>query len=145
MKKSVIKFFDKIIVVLLGFVGLSSIVYSCSDYGVILPEFEIKGVVTDKTTAKPIQNIRIIGEQQDDTLYTNSKGEYASKFWGSEYSLIESGNPIRLKFEDIDGEENGGEFETQGIDIKFTKADRIKRGKPEKYVKTQNIQLEHKK
>jgi len=149
MNKLIIKFFDKIIIVLLGFVGLSSIVYSCAKYGMILPEFEIKGVVTDKTTAKPIQNIRIIREQHDDTLYTNSKGEYASKFWGGRYSLIERENPIHLKVEDIDGEANGGDFETQEIDVKFTEADLVKKGRgdktPDIYVKKQNIQLEHKK
>jgi len=146
MNKSVIKFWDKIIVVLLGFVGLSSIVYSCYKYGVIAPEYEINGVVTDKTNAKPIQNIRVIRQEYQeygDTIYTSPQGIYVFKLW-EDFS-----NPVHLKFEDIDSNANGGEFETQEIDVKITEADLVKKGRgnktPDIYVKKQNIQLEYKK
>ena len=144
MNKSVIKFWDKIIVVLLGFVGLSSIVYSCYKYGVIAPEYEINGVVTDKTNAKPIQNIRVIRQEYQeygDTIYTSPQGIYVFKSWFAPTS-------VHLKFEDIDSNANGGEFETQEIDVKITEADLVKKGRrnktADKYLKIQNIQLEHK-
>ena len=144
MSKSVIKFWDKIIVVLLGFVGLSGVLNSCYyKYGMPVTEYEINGVVTDKTNAKSVQNIRVIRQKYQeygDTIYTNQQGIYVFKLW-EDFS-----NPVHLKFEDIDGEENGGDFETQEIDVKFTEADLAIIGKgnkaPDRYVKTQNVELE---
>ena len=148
MSKSLIKFFDKIIVVLLGVVGLSGMLYSCMEYGVPHGEYEIKGIITNEKTSKPIKHIQVTlqieSEYRIDTLYTSSFGGYNHGFGGFPLN-----NPVRLKFEDIDGEENGGEFETQEIDVKFTEADLAIIGKgnkaPDRYVKTQNIELEHKK
>ena len=132
MKKRVIKFWDKIILLLLGFSG---IVYSCAEYGMIEAQYEIKGTVTDKTK-KPIQNIQVINQYEGDTLYTNSDGKFYFKCWG---------DPARLKIEDIDGEANGGEFAPMEIDVEFTDSDLVKRGRnnktPDKYTKTINIAL----
>ena len=139
MAKQVIKFWDKIVVVLLGWIGITGMFYSCAKYGMIVPECEVDGVVTDKTK-KPIQNIQVIRENfyGFDTLYTNSDGKFHSK---TGYH--------RLKVEDIDGEANSGEFETQEINVKFTDADLVKRGRnnktPDKYVKKINIELDKKK
>ena len=142
MKKTVIKFFDKIIVVLLGILGVFN---SCikPEYGMPVTEYEINGVVTDKTNAKQVQGIRVVHPtygDRGDTVYTSSQGRYVFKIW-EDYS-----NPVHLKFEDIDGEENGGEFEAKEIDVIFTDADRIKKGKgnssADKYLKIQNIELE---
>ena len=151
MKKRIIKSFDKMIVTLLGMLGMFN---SCERgcmvpmYGMYAPEYDIRGVVTDKTNNKPINNIRIIKEviapfELNDTLYTDLQGKYKLVF-----SSISS--DVHLKVEDIDDEENGGEFETQEIDIKITDADIVvKSGKceniQEKFAKTQNIKLEKKK
>ena len=143
MKKSLIKFFDKIILLLLG---LSGIFYSCMKYGMPADEYELKGSVTDSSN-KPIKNIRIIRERyyedRNDTLYTNSEGRYSIKLY-EEYH-IGSGMPINLKIDDIDGEENGGEFVSTEIDVRFTDADLVKKGygnkRGNKYVKKQNIML----
>jgi putative lipoprotein (rSAM/lipoprotein system) len=119
--------------------AFSGIVYRCAEYGAIVPECEINGIVTDKNK-KPIQNIRVTRENHlgIDTLYTNSAGMFHSINQGATH----------IKLEDIDGEANGGEFETQEIDVKFTDADLVKRGKnnktPDKYAKTINIELETK-
>ena len=136
MAKQVIKFWDKIIVVLLGVVGvLSSCEKPKPKYGMLVDVLEINGTVTDKAK-NPIQNIQVIRENywNNDTLYTDSKGKFHFKFW--EY------NPTHLKIEDIDGEENGGEFETQEIEVKFTQDDKVEEGK---FAKTINIELEKKK
>ena len=144
MKKQVIKFWDKIIVVLLGIAGVLG---SCDkpkpEYGMAIPEYgtpyvmyELKGIVSDKETSNPIPNIQIIRNNWD-TLYTDTDGKYTVKQFAYGYGMRYS-----LKFEDIDGEENGGDFETQEVEVKFTQADQVEKGK---FAKTQNIALEKKK
>jgi len=132
MKKSIIKFFDKIILLLLG---STAVLYSSCDYGMPVENFEINGVISDSAHT-PIQNIRVVNNKRD-TLYTNSKGEYSFEFWGPDYA--------HLKIEDIDGEENGGEFRSVEFNVKFTDADLVKKGKRnktgDKFRKTKNITL----
>jgi len=151
MEKSVVKFFDKIIVLLLGFSGVFS---GCeklpgggmiAEYGMPHADFEIKGVVMDKVNSQPIQNIRVVRQVYEnfgDTLYTDLEGKYAFEF--SDYPILE--NPFHLKIEDIDGEENGGYFGSEEIDVKITQADQVKKGDGHwydgKFVKTQNVELE---
>ena len=144
MKKTIIRIFDKMILLLLG---LSGIFYACAKYGMPVDEYEIKGTITD-SSKKPIKNIRIVREKMDyerggDTLYTNPEGKNSIKLY-EEYH-INSGVPIRLKIDDIDGEANGGEFVSTEIDVKFTGADLVKKARGNKrgnqYVKTQDINL----
>ena len=143
MKKITVKAFDKIIVSRLALLGIFS---SCDnkticEYGTPYAEFEIKGVVTDKATSQSIQGIRVVRQiyqQYGDTLYTDSEGRYSIKF-----GFYDDGR--HLKFEDIDGEENGGYFEAKEIDVTITEADRVKKGDgwyEGKFVKTQNVQLD---
>jgi len=143
MKKPIIKFYDKIILLILGF---SPIFYGCPKYGEPVATYEIKGTVTNKETSRPIKHIQVtsqIGRYRKDTLYTDSRGQY--NYQVADYLFDRS---LHLKFEDIDGEENGGEFTTQEIDITFSDADRVKKGKDNwdkgTFVKTQNIELERK-
>ena len=138
MKKTIIKIFDKIILLLLGFSG---ILYSCYKYGMPVDEYEITGTVTDVSRV-PINNIRIVkqgGEYSGsgDTLYTNLQGKYTFNFWES--------RGVHLKVEDIDGEENGGEFLPREFDVQFSDADIVKKGrgnkKPDVYSKKVDIIL----
>jgi len=132
MKKTIIKSFDKIILLLLGFSGMF---YSCYKYGMPVAEYEINGIVTDKES-KPIQDIRVIRQayyDSNDTLYTNSEGKFYIKFFDeSRYA--------RLSIEDIDGEANGGEFASREVGVVFTDADLVKK-KDDKYAKTIGIVL----
>ena len=135
MKKAGIKFFDKIIVVLLGFLGMF---YSCRqpcEYGTPHGEYVLKGVITDKETSKPIQNIQIVRQY----IYTDSEGKFM--YNGREREL-------RLKIDDIDGIENGGEFLSKEIEVTFTKADQVEKGDGNwyqgKFAKTINVELEKK-
>jgi len=160
MKKSIIKFFDKSVILLLGiagtFTGCKPVSdYSCEYigdhgfmYGPPVANYAIKGTVRDQENSKPIPNIQItrqVTENYGDTLYTDSKGNYIYQFYN--YSE-NSGNSICLKFEDIDGKENGGDFTTKEMEIKFTDAEIEKIEKCHKeagrFVKTQNIQLKKK-
>jgi len=140
MKKKFIKFFDKIILLLLGFSG---ILYSCAKYGMPENEFEIKGTVFHGPTNNPVKDIRIIRgdrrfEDSADTLYTTADGKFAFHFYNF-------ANSTQLKIEDIDGEANGGEFLTREINVTFTDADRVKKSlsnkRGDKYVKKLNIGL----
>ena len=129
MKKLIIKSFDKVIVVLLGVLGIFNSCEQPDMYGMpperYNPRYRFHGIVTDKETSNPIQNIRVVG--QGDTIYTDTEGKFLFPSMNAEF---------HLKIEDIDGEANGGEFETQEIDVTFTDAD--------VRVKTQNIKLEKK-
>ena len=133
VRKPIIKLFDKLILLLLGFLGV--LYTSCTYmYGAIEAEYEISGKVTDKT-GKSIQEIRVINQNhaQSDTLYTDPDGKFHFQFWG---------NYPRLKVEDIDGEANGGEFLPQEIEVIL---DLVKKGwgnKPDKYAKKITVELE---
>jgi putative lipoprotein (rSAM/lipoprotein system) len=137
IKKSFFRGFDKIIVLLLGSFGMFS---ACNDempleYGMPHADFEIKGTVTNNTTSQPIQNIRVVRPhfpdvesecectpRPGDTIYTDKNGQYAFAFRDS------PGPNYRLKFEDVDGEDNGGLFETKEIEGKFIQNDQVKKG-----------------
>jgi len=144
MSKSVIKFWDKIIVVLLGIVGIFS---ACSKpvpkYGLPYGHYEVKGVITDKETSNSLQNIQVVLQRhggRNDTIYTDIDGKYV--FRESQTSNF------HIKYEDIDGEENGGDFKIKEIKTKLTEADRVEKGDGNwyegKFVKTVNVELEKK-
>ena len=137
MKKLIIKSFDKIIVALLGMLGIFNL-SSCMEYGMPEGEYHFNGIVTDKETSNPIQNIQVVSDRG--TIYTNSEGKFTCSDWMN--------SVFHLKIEDIDGEENGGDFESQEIEVKFTQADQVEKGDGKwnkgKFVKTQNIKLEKK-
>jgi putative lipoprotein (rSAM/lipoprotein system) len=153
VKKSFFRFFDKIIVLLLGVAGMFSACDNVEDmpveYGMPHADFELKGTVTDKATSQPIQNIRVVrpfgyediyGGIPGDTIYTDEDGKYVFAFVGF------PSEKYQLKFEDIDGEENGGLFQTKEIEGEFTQADLVEKGNGHwyegKYVKTQDVALE---
>jgi len=155
MKKSIIKSFDKMIVVLLGMLGMFAGCKSKSDcscnqigipeyglqpmYGLPPVTYVINGTVTDKANSKPIANIRV------NDCVTDAKGNYHAAC----YDDPNQKNVLHLHLEDVDGEENGGHFKSKEVDIKLTDADLEKRKECEKeggvLVKTKNIKLEKKK
>ena len=106
----------------LGLLGFSSCEKALDAYGngEILcmygqPYAEFKALGTVKNEAgKPVEGIRVAvrqtlrghSEYVDDTVYTDSKGAYLlsnKPFNGPDY--------VRIVFEDVDGDANGGEFE----------------------------------
>ena len=146
VKKSFFRFFDKIIVLLLGCSGvLTGCEFYRDEYGMPSADFELKGTVTSSVTSEPLKNIRVIRsvgyeKQSGDTIYTDGNGKYAYTFSGF------PGLKFPLKFEDIDGEANGGQFLTKEIEVTFTQADLEKKGDGHwysgKFVKTQDAALE---
>jgi putative lipoprotein (rSAM/lipoprotein system) len=150
MKMTAIKFFDKVILVLLGVAGFFS---GCDinnggnvvEYGVPSADYEIQGTVTDKATSQPIKQIRVVRPLQyapeyGDTVYTNEEGEYHFEYNDFPHPTAQ------LKFDDIDGVENKGLFQSAEETVTFTNADQVKPGKGNwydgKFIKTLNMALD---
>lgn len=130
MKNSIIKLF-RIVLASLGFV--SAITACRVEYGCPHADFQLKGNVTDENDA-PIKGIRVAVSAEypnpditgpRDTIYTDEKGQYIlmnDNFYNF--------HKVHLKFEDVDGPENGGEFETVEKDVSVSQ---IKEGHGEWY------------
>ena len=96
--------------------GLSS----CSavedeNYGTPHAEFEIKGLVSDEQGA-PLQGIAVIYDEdliKSDTLYTGPDGRFLIE--GTMFPREE----MKLKFKDVDGDQNGGLYEAKAVKVKM--------------------------
>ena len=122
MKDLILKLFK----ITLGLLGIA-MVDSCiakAEYGCPHADFEAKGVVTDEE-GKGIQGIRVVisaeypnpvFEPITDTLWTNHNGEYVT---GESYIVDDFAynDSVKLEFEDVDGQENGGEFQKVSIEV----------------------------
>lgn len=118
MKEFLIKFI-KIVLPLLGITMFDS----CRvEYGCPHSDFEAKGTVTDEE-GKGIQGIRVVisaehpntnytGKPLTDTLWTNHDGEYATHHEQFAYN-----NSIQIECEDVDGLENGGEYQKVVVEV----------------------------
>lgn len=124
---------------LLGFSGCEIIGLGREEYGQPHADFKVLGEVTD-VNGKPIKGIRVVSQRHwhlnnrpgviydendgylpKDTLYTDENGKF-EKAYGSWDTVIV---PMDVGFviEDIDEEENGGNFVKQEIvgEVKQTK------------------------
>jgi putative lipoprotein (rSAM/lipoprotein system) len=131
MKNKSLKFFDKIVMALMGLFPFFS---GCDEpremYGTPTADYLILGTVTDSLTNAPVQNIRVSLKNQtepftpSDTVYTDAAGKYSISFQAFPYESV----PFHLKVEDIDGESNGGPYLTEeGIaEITATNLDKSK-------------------
>ncbi len=134
MKSFFLKPFDAVILALLGCIGFLT---GCNlsdppvaEYGVPSADFIIKGTVTDSISSTPIPNIRIIrGDStvysypQFDTIYTDAEGKYQTTV-----SAFPVESPtFHLKVDDIDGTQNGGDFQRKTVKVVFTSTDWIKK------------------
>ena len=118
MKDVFIKLF-RCLLPILGF----ALVESCAKemYACPYSDFQLKGTVTD-TEGEPIEGIKvnlsgvkggqIDGYRQDEACYTDFEGIYIGT--NQYFSTFDN---LQLKFEDIDGIANGGEFETYELDV----------------------------
>ena len=85
-----------------------------AEYGVPIVEFSVKGRVVD-ADANPIPNIEVSHEWYE-PVRTAEDGSFELK---AEVTGFELESAI-LNFTDTDGEENGGEFLTQSVDVPLT-------------------------
>jgi putative lipoprotein (rSAM/lipoprotein system) len=85
--------------------------------------------VTDET-GNAIQGIRVVisaeypnplytGTPLTDTLWTNNNGEYVTgkSYLVEQFAYMKS---VQLEFEDVDGAENGGEFQSVTVEVPVT-------------------------
>ena len=106
---------------ILGFVGCENEESPVVMYGVMVPDYIIKGTVVNKETKKPIEGIRVSYESRFDSyiepsVLTDEKGEFSLTLGGSFLPVV----PVYA--EDIDGEENGL-FQPEQLDVDFSKAE----------------------
>lgn len=112
MKKKLISTYGKILSWLLALLGLHGCEMSTpvAMYGVPSATFQVKGKVTNKATNKPIEGIEISIKRAPQPLATtNANGEFDITF--EEFPGV---NHV-IFAKDIDGSDNGGEFETDSL------------------------------
>lgn len=108
----------RLLYILLGLLGLSSCEHfiGAVEYGVPHVSFEVKARVVDEA-GKAIQGIEVRTEDGGQFEYNTGFSDYqgyinaVGGFWPG----TEHGN---VQFIDIDGEANGGEFETLTVELK---------------------------
>lgn len=97
--------------------------YGCppAEYGVPTMEFRMKGKVVDSRSELPIKGIAVtrINEETShetvDTVWTAENGEFI--YHGEDFPS----ESMILKFTDVDGAENLGEFQKQEVKVKLTR------------------------
>jgi len=154
MKKSIVGFFDKIIIALLScfafFTGCDILKDGPCEYGTPTADFEIKGTVTDSITSNALPNIRVIRKNADypqygDTIYTDANGKYSFSF--QDFPINEPTFPIKV--EDIDGSLNSGDYVSKEVNVVINSSDWVKKGDGHWYYgkasKTQDFKLTVKK
>lgn len=87
-------------------------------YGTPYVEFSIKGRVTD-TDERPLQGIEVSMEDGMQKVLTAEDGSFHYVGEKIAFELEE----LMLTFTDVDGEENGGEFETKEVTVPLTQTD----------------------
>ena len=154
MKHKIFRLYGTVLSVLLtvlGFSCCSKDEYRC-EYGSPNADYFIEGTVTDEE-GNLINGILVSAESYDDyddgrhwynhaSKKTNYTGEYSLSFRGY------ISNHTKLVIQDVDGEDNGGEFANDTIDIDRESATKTKEGDGGWYGGvygiTQNIQLKKK-
>ena len=127
------------IIALLGFAGCDKEQEMVMMYGVISPDYTIKGAVVNKETKKPIAGIRVTYESGFDSYVepyalTDAKGEFNLKLRGGFLPLV----PVFI--EDIDGEENGL-FKSEQFKVDFSKAEYTAKAGRGEYTVNVNVEL----
>lgn len=101
------------------------------EYGTPTVDYRVKGTVTDDT-GNPIENIRVIirykwdntpNPYMDDTVYTDKQGEFAN-----EMNTTGGIGKQKVYFDDIDGEANGGTFQSDSTDLADMESTQVKEG-----------------
>ena len=85
-----------------------------AEYGVQLVEYRVSGKVVDKDE-NPIADILVSDDYSDNHALTRDDGTF---FFESE-AVIFANQDITLNFRDLDGEDNGGEFQTKYQPVSF--------------------------
>lgn len=119
------------LLVLLGFEACSGMENGGEEYGTPTVDFHVVGQVTD-AEGKPIEGIRVTTRGYHDfnngtmeqTTYTDKEGRYATK----EVKSIGIDPGMKVVFEDVDGEANGGLFAADSISSNAMTKEKVKKG-----------------
>ena len=119
------------LLVLLGFEACTGMENGGEEYGTPTVDFHVVGQVTD-AEGKPIEGIRVTTRgyydfnngTMEQTTYTDKEGRYATKEVRSGW--IDPG--MKVVFEDVDGEANGGLFAADSISSDAMAKEKVKKG-----------------
>ena len=119
------------LLVLLGFEACSGMENGGEEYGTPTVDFHMVGQVTD-AEGKPIEGIRVTTRgyydfndgTMEQTTYTDKEGRYTTKEVRSGW--IDPG--MKVVFEDVDGEANGGLFAADSISSGAMAKEKVKKG-----------------
>jgi putative lipoprotein (rSAM/lipoprotein system) len=81
-------------------------------YGMPSPEITIRGKVSANKTEKPIPGIKVSIEETSYYKYTDAEGNFYFNIYYQPQGVY------KLKFEDVDGPDNGGQFKEKIQTIK---------------------------
>ncbi|MFI3332149.1 MAG: radical SAM-associated putative lipoprotein [Rikenellaceae bacterium] len=107
---------------LLGFSSCSdewgNIITTPDMYGTPISDFRFMGEVTD-SEGNPIKGIEVKVSSASESTLTDDQGAFSTEF----KTYIDGTHTIT--FTDIDGEENGGEFISQQVEVKWDDAEDV--------------------
>ena len=140
MKKFALKTYGKITTGLLSFFGMLFGFSGCEgnnnggmvEYGSPHAEYIVKGTVKSAADSSAIDNMLVFLATEDTA---NNNTEYytgSSTDENGEFEIAFTNSPIDSKLKvitlDADSIENGGEFQSDTLEIEFTDSDRIQKG-----------------
>lgn len=145
MKIRFFRWYNVVLTALLSVLGFSSCSSEPMDmYGTPSTTYQILGNVTDEE-GNLISGILVSAEEFADRHWYNLASKKTNH--GEYYLNFESYGGTKLIIQDVDGEDNGGEFASDTIDIDYKSAVKVKEGEgwnSGTYKITQNIQLKKK-
>ena len=142
MKVRFNRWYNALLTALLAMLGYESCSLNSPDeYGTPTVDYQVKGFVTD-LLGTPIQGIRVRAPYNFD----GSEGQNVLTDENGRFELDEFHSMLygKLYVEDIDGEDNGGEFQSDTIDIWDLPKKEVEKGSgwyEGKYEVTANIKL----
>ena len=147
MKVRLTRWYNAVLTALLGLLGFESCDSNgLEEYGCPYADYIIKGVVTDEAGI-PIKGIKVIApysskmdSQYGQIVQTDTQGIFMLQ----EFSSLRGNDII---FEDIDGEDNNGLFQSDTINVESLPKTRLEKGSgwyEGKYEATANIKLKKK-
>lgn len=101
-----------LVLAMLGFSGCNEIINGVDEYGMPHASFKVIGSVKAADTDEPIDDIKVKFHQKVDQEFATEIAFLSQNGGQVEESFTEwpDAENIELTFEDIDGEENGGQF-----------------------------------
>jgi len=131
MKKKWYRIANSSLSALLVLLGFEACTEEGEEYGTPTVDFHVVGQVTN-AEGKPIEGIRVTTRgyfnfhdgTTEQTTFTDKDGHFATK----EMRSISIDPMMRVVFEDVDGEANGGEFAADSVSAEAMAKKKVKKG-----------------